>query len=169
LGWADAFADVKTYRNWLAPWAKGAQKTPAVKTSSPTQPRPQRSTSDIRKLHQSALTIPLFQQQLRQLLVDHLATGTTLTATIYDHFQQTDMAGNHEHILQKLPVPVQLIKQARERLRLEERLLNSPPSCWLLYNAVNYALFTARSSLTLNDRYRLDERVFHHLAHRAYA
>jgi hypothetical protein len=62
-----------------------------------------------------------------------------------------------------------VIKQARERLRLEERLLNSPPSCWLLYNAVNYALFTARSSLTLNDRYRLDERVFHHLAAQAYA
>ena len=71
--------------------------------------------------------------------------------------------------MRTLPVPVQLVKQARERLRLEERMLNTPTSYWLLYNAVNYALFTGRSSLTLNDRYRLDERVFHHLALQAYA
>ncbi len=48
-------------------------------------------------------------------------------------------------------------------------MLNTPASYWLLYNAVNYALFTGRSSLTLNDRYRLDERVFHHLATHAFA
>ena len=168
LGWADSFTDLVTYKTWLGHWAKGSQKTTSAKTLSAPS-RPQRSAPDIRKLHQSALTIPLFQQQLHELLVDHLTTGTTLTATVYDHFLQTNMAGIHENVLQKLPVPVQLIKQARERLRLEERLLNSPPSCWLLYNAVNYALFTARSSLTLNDRYRLDERVFHHLAAQAYA
>lgn len=168
LGWADSFTDLAAYQTWLGHWAKGPQKTPTVKSPTVTS-RPQRSTPDIRKLHQSALTIPLFQQQLHVLLVDHLATGVTLTATVYDHFQQTDMAGVHENVLRKLPVPVQLIKQARERLRLEERLLNSAPSCWLIYNAVNYALFTARSSLTLNDRYRLDERVFHHLAAQAYA
>jgi len=168
LGWADSFADLAAYQTWLGHWAKGPQKTPSAKTPS-APARPQRSTPDIRKLHQSALTIPLFQQQLHELLLDHLTTGVTLTATVYDQFQQTDMAGIHEHVLRELPVPVQLIKQARERLRLEERLLNSPPSCWLLYNAVNYALFTARSSLTLNDRYRLDERVFHHLAAQAFA
>lgn len=168
LGWADSFTDLATYQTWLGHWAKGSQKMPSVNIP-PSPSRSQRSTPDIRKLHQRALTIPLFQQQLHELLVEHLSTGATLTATVYDHFQQTDMAGVHETILQKLPVPAQLIKQARERLRLEERLLNSPPSCWLLYNAVNYALFTARSSLTLNDRYRLDERVFHHLAALAYA
>lgn len=169
LGWADSFADLDAYQTWLGHWAKGSLKTVALKTTVPHPSRPQRSTPDIRKLHQSALTIPLFQQQLHELLVDHLTTGATLTATVYDHFQQTNMAGNHENVLRKLPVPVQLIKQAHERLRLEERLLSSPPSCWLIYNAVNYALFTARSSLTLNDRYRLDERVFHHLAAQAYA
>lgn len=168
LGWADSFTDLATYQTWLMKWAKGPQKTPTIKTP-PVPARPQRFMADIRKLHQSAITIPLFQQQLHGLLTDHLTTEATLTATVYDHFQQTNMSDVHEHILRKLPVPVQLIKQARERLRLEERLLNSPPSCWLLYNAVNYALFTARSSLTLNDRYRLDERVFHHLAAQAYA
>lgn len=168
LGWADSFTDLATYQTWLGHWAKGSPKTPSAK--APLAPsRPQRSAPDIRKLHHSTLTLSRFQQQLHELLLDHLTTGTTLTATVYDHFQQTDVDGTHETILRKLPVPVQLIKQARERLRLEERLLNAAPSCWLLYNAVNYALFTARSSLTLNDRYRLDERVFHHLAAQAYA
>jgi hypothetical protein len=168
LGWADSFTDLATYQDWLKQAEKGPKRNSAAKMAH-TPSRPQRSAPDIRKLHQSALTIPLFKQQLHELLVDHLTTGVTLTATVYDHFQQTNMAGSHESVLQKLPIPVQLIKQARERLRLEERLLALPPSCWLLYNAVNYALFTARSSLTLNDRYRLDERVFHHLAAQAYA
>ncbi|WP_420149549.1 hypothetical protein [Spirosoma sp.] len=168
LGWADSFIDLPSYQTWLGHWTKGVQKTPVPKKPAATA-RPQRPTADIRKLHQSSITIPLFQQQLHELLADHLTTGSTLTASVYDHFQQTIMAGNYENILRDLPLPVQLIKQARERLRLEERLLNLPPSSWLLYNAVNYALFTARSSLTLNDRYRLDERVFHYLAAKAYA
>ncbi len=168
MGWADAFIDLTSYQRWLGQWKKGGQKTPAAKRQ-PTTSRPQRSAPDIGKLHQSGLTIPLFQQQLHALLRDHLTTGVTLTASVYDHFQQTDMSGVDEQILRTLPLPVQLLKQARERLRLEERLLQAPASCWLLYNAVNYALFTARSSLTLNDRYRLDERVFHHLATQAYA
>ncbi len=168
LGWADSFTDMPAYQHWLGHFTKGTQKSPSAKIPS-VPARPQRSTADIRKLHQSAITIPLFQQQLHELLLDHLTTGATLTATVYDHFQRTNMADIQETVLRELPVPVQLVKQARERLRLEERMLNSPPSCWLLYNAVNYALFTARSSLTLNDRYRLDERVFHHLAAQAYA
>ncbi|RYF59628.1 MAG: hypothetical protein EOO39_33050, partial [Cytophagaceae bacterium] len=167
LGWADPFADLSSYQSWLKQGANGPQKKPVIGASSAV--RSQRSTADIRKLHQSAITIPLFQQQLHALLVDHLTTGTTLTASVYDHFQQTNMAATYENTLRELPLPVQLIKQARERLRLEEHLLSSAPSCWLLYNAVNYALFTARSSLTLNDRFRLDERVFHHLAAQAYA
>jgi hypothetical protein len=167
LGWADTFVDLATYQSWLGHRTEESPKKTSAKAPLPTRSR--RTAPDIRKLHQSALTIPLFQQQLRELLLDHLPTGATLTATVYDHFQQTNMVGNHEQVLRQLPVPVQLAKQARDRLRLEERLLDRPASYWLLYNAINYALFTSRSSLTLNDRYRLDERVFHHLAAQAYA
>jgi len=165
LGWADSFPDLAAYQTWLIKWAKGTQKKPVATAHV----RQQRAAPAIRKLHHSTLTIPQFQQQLHELLADHLTTGVTLTATVYDHFQQTNMASDHDAVLKKLPIPVQLVKQARERLRLEERLLNTAPTCWLVYNAVNYALFTARSSLTLNDRYRLDERVFHQLAAQAYA
>ena len=169
LGWADPFLDVANYQTWLGQWVKGKHKMPVIKSQlAPT--RTQRSAPDIRKIHHSALTIPRFQEHLRELVVDHLTNQSTLTATVYNHFQRNDTAtAVNEKLLKKLPVPAQLIKQARERLRMEERLLNVPASYWLLYNAVNYALFTGRSSLTLNDRYRLDERVFHHLAAHAFA
>ena len=169
LGWADPFSDLANYQSWLNQWVQGKQKMPVIKTQS-APVRPQRSAPDIRQLHHSTLTIPLFQGHLRELVLDHLTSKPTLTATIYDHFLDKDTSTtDNESLLKKLPVPAQLIKQARERLRLEERLLNAPTSYWLLYNAVNYALFTGRSSLTLNDRYRLDERVFHHLAAHAFA
>lgn len=169
LGWADPFPDLANYQAWLCQWAKGKHKMPAIDTQS-APVRTQRSAPDIRKIHHSTLTIPRFQEHLRELVLDHLTNQSTLTATVYDHFQQMDTSlAQNESLLKKLPVPAQLIKQARERLRLEERLLNAPASYWLLYNSVNYALFTGRSSLTLNDRYRLDERVFHHLAAHAFA
>ncbi len=169
LGWADPFPNLANYQSWLGQWAKGKQKMPVIKSKS-APVRPQRSAPDIRQLHHSTLTVSRFQDHLRDLVLDHLTSKPTLTATVYDHFQQKDApTAVNESLLKKLPVPAQLIKQARERLRLEERLLNTPASYWLLYNAVNYALFTGRSSLTLNDRYRLDERVFHHLATHAFA
>ncbi|WP_353718998.1 hypothetical protein [Dyadobacter sp. 676] len=74
------------------------------------------------------------------------------------------MTRKDENLLRHLPIPVQLARQALERLRIEQRLLGAAPSYWLMYNAVNYALFNARSSLTLNDRYKLDEKVFHQFA-----
>jgi hypothetical protein len=168
LGWADSFSDSRAYRNWLADWSKGKEKIPGTK-GAPTGKAAVRSSTEIRKIHHRALTIERFQEHLRTLLLEHLSAPPTLTASVYSHFQETPLPVAREGVLQKLPIPVQLAKQAMERMRLEERMLNSSGSYWLLYNAVNYALFSARSSLTLNDRYRLDERVFHQLAADTYA
>ena len=35
---------------------------------------------------------------------------------------------------------------------------------WLAYNAVNYALFNIKTSLSINDRFKLDESAFHKMA-----
>jgi len=168
VGWADQFDDLANYQSWLLEGLgkgdSGRSKQGRLAKSRPTGPAPA-----IRTIHQSGLTVEGFQQQLEQLLIDHLAIKPALTTTVYNHFQQTEIANANEKLLRTLPIPVQLAKQAQERLRLEERLLNAQSSYWLVYNAVNYALFTSRSSLTLNDRYRLDERVFHQLAAQAYA
>ncbi len=163
MGWADPFANLAEYQSWLEQGAGGRRKKqPPTGAVSPKRTRQTRS--EIRNIHHSALTIELFQEHLRDLIAEHLAADHTLTTSVYDHFQKTVPAKADDAILKELPIPVQLAKQARERLRLEERMLEAKLSYWLLYNAVNYALFTARSSLTFNDRYRLDERVFHQLA-----
>ncbi|RRB07833.1 hypothetical protein [Larkinella rosea] len=167
LGWADPFTDLNSYQNWLEKWTSGKEKVPSKGASA--QRKPERSATDIRKLHHRALTIERFQEYLHKVLLEHLQSPPSLTTTVYNHLQQVPLSGAQDRLLRQLPIPVQLAKQASERLRLEERLLDTPGSYWLLYNAVNYALFTSRSSLTLNDRYRLDERVFHQLAAHTYA
>ncbi|MEO6686120.1 MAG: hypothetical protein ABIN24_09145 [Dyadobacter sp.] len=168
VGWADPFLKVSAYQQWLKQWSAGKEKArtaniPKGKNLAST------SSSEIRKIHHGKLTIDIFQERLRAMLAYHIQIKPTLTADIYEHFHNTAVKKSDEGLLKTLPIPVQLAKQAQERLRFEERILNSDPSYWLMYNAVNYALFTARSSLTLNDRYKLDERVFHHLAARSFA
>lgn len=163
MGWADSFGSMDSYQSWLRQ-ATGnrSKKQPSQGDNAPQRTRQTRS--EIRKIHHSALTIEVFQEHLRDLIAEHLTKDHTLTAHVYDHFQKTITNSKETELLKALPMPVQLVKRAKERLRLEERILDSELSYWLLYNAVNYSLFTARSSLTLNDRYRLDERVFHQLA-----
>jgi hypothetical protein len=167
LGWADAFSTISDYQQWLGEWAKGRAKGKGALQAA--QSLPTRSGGDIRKVHHRSLTIERFQGYLRELLQAHLSSPIRLTPTVYHQLQQVALTGKQETLLRGLPIPAQLAKQARDRLRLEERLLDTSASYWLLYNAVNYALFTSRSSLTLNDRYRLDERVFHQLASQVYA
>lgn len=168
LGWADPFADLDSYRTWLGQWGNGrGKRNPPSGANAPKRTR--QPHSEIRNIHHSALTIERFQEHLRELLIEHLTTAPTLTKKVYDHFLEKEVPPLDERLLKSLPIPVQLAKQAQERMRLEEQLLDCKPSYWLLYNAVNYALFTARSSLTLSDRYRLDERVFHQLAANALA
>jgi len=159
MGWADPFSVLPKYQSWLKERGQGKEK--------------KRGQNDVtgakkgivsRKIHHSRLTPALFQDQLYKLLVGQDYKSDTLTSTIYEHFQQKSIGRADEKILKTLPIPVQLAKQAYERLKMEQRLLNVDSSYWLLYNAVNHALFNARSSLTLNDRYKLDERVFHQLA-----
>ena len=168
MGWADPFADLAGYQSWLGQWAGGRKKKQPPKIATAPE-RTRQTRSEIRNIHHRALTIGVFQEHLRDLIAEHLATEHTLTTRVYDHFQRTVPVKADDVLLKELPIPTQLAKQARERLRLEERMLEAELSYWLLYNAVNYALFTARSSLTFNDRYRLDERVFHLLAAHSFA
>jgi len=168
IGWADPFPDVPTYRHWLGEaLPEKASVRPARKVKGETLTTAAQTA--VRKIHHSRITVAVFQDYLRTLLSEQLTTVPRLTNTVYEHFHETGLPGPEQELLRALPIPVQLAKQAQERLWLEESQLRSPASYWLLYNAVNHALFTARSSLTLNDRYRLDERVFHQLAANAYS
>jgi len=167
MGWADSFLELSVYQNWLKQTPSGKEKK---KTGNKTaDAKRQKADGDFRKIHHSRLSPELFQEQLHQMLISQVPNQPTLTETVYEHLQQRTLKKVDENILKTLPIPVQLAKQAHERLRFEQRLLGTTPSYWLIYNAVNHALFNARSSLTLNDRYKLDERVFHQIAASSFA
>jgi len=167
MGWADSFTELSVYRSWLSQHASGKDKKKAAKKVA--APNQQKSSGAIQKIHHSRLTPGLFQDQLHVMLSAQITDKSTLTETVYGHLQERKVSKADENMLKSLPIPVQLAKQAHERLRLEQRLLGTDPSYWLMYNAVNHALFTSRSSLTLNDRYKLDERVFHQIAASSFA
>ncbi|PSL31520.1 hypothetical protein [Dyadobacter jiangsuensis] len=162
MGWADSFTELDHYQDWLRgklPGAfKGQQRKSGASGSPDALPQLRRPKGN-RKIDLDAL-----QQQLIDLLSSVTQQDLTLTAMVYEYFQKKSMSRKEENLLSSLPIPVQLARQARERLRIEQNLLGVAPSYWLMYNAVNYALFNARSSLTLNDRYKLDEKVFHQFA-----
>ncbi|PRY27792.1 hypothetical protein CLV58_13110 [Spirosoma oryzae] len=61
-----------------------------------------------------------------------------------------------------------LIEQAIQRMQQEQRMLASQPTAWLGYNAFNYALTRSKSSLSISERYQLDETMFHQFAALAY-
>lgn len=168
MGWADSFTDIPAYQRWLDQHPQGKEKKKVARSvkGGNTESKPE---VKIQKIHHSRLTPELFQQQLTEMLAGQIQKRPTLTVAVYEQFQNKSITRSDESMLKTLPIPVQLAKQAQERLRYEERLLGSSPSYWLMYNAVNHALFNARSSLTLNDRYKLDERVFHQLAASALA
>lgn len=160
MGWADSFSELPKYRSWLEERGQGKEKKQGTNSSAIAK-----KDAASRKIHQSRRQTPeLFQEQLYELLAGQDYKSPTLTTTVYEHFQQKSFGRADEKLLKTLPIPVQLAKQAYERLKLEQRLLDQDSSYWLMYNAVNHALFNARSSLTLNDRYKLDEKVFHQLA-----
>ena len=163
MGWADAFDGLKSYQLWLKEGVSEKGRKQTLKSVSATK-QPERKDAVVRKIHHSRHSPELFQEQLYELLANQDKQRITLTSKVYEHFQQRFVDRKDESLLKSLPIPVQVAKQAHERLRLEQRLLGVDSSYWLMYNAVNHALFNARSSLTLNDRYKLDERVFHRLA-----
>ncbi|MCE6990136.1 hypothetical protein [Dyadobacter sp. CY323] len=167
MGWADSFDELPNYQLWLN---EGSEKNRKQNVKHAQGMRQQaKKDSVVRKIHHSRLSPDLFQEQLYELLADQDQQRVTLTAKVYEHFQRRFVDRQDESMLKTLPIPVQVAKQAHERLRLEQRLLGVDSSYWLMYNAVNHALFNARSSLTLNDRYKLDERVFHQLAASSFA
>lgn len=163
VGWADSFADLGHYQNWLSGQSPGAARSaqgkakPAASLDQPAQLRKQKG-------YQSADELELLLVESLSGLHRELKRQPALTAMVYEHLQRKQVTREDERILRSLPIPAQLARQAYDRMRIEQRLLGGTASYWLMYNAVNYALFTARSSLTLNDRYKLDERVFHQLA-----
>lgn len=171
MGWADEFLEMDAYLNWLlAGKPKKFQDAKKVKESVETRTT---TTTDVdqilhKKLHHYRLDMEHLRLHLGKVIDQFMKHKGSLTAKVYERLFKTPVdASSVEQLTKRVSIPVQLVKQAQERLQIEERLLRSEPTMWLLYNAFNYSLMNSRASLSIADRYALDEKVFHELTHQA--
>lgn len=161
MGWADTFSSLEEYKGWLKEAVTRKQNKKGLSVNQGERVKEHLSTKRSVRLVGDGIFA-----QLLEVVSEHLSTRLALTVTVYEHLQKYSLTQQDERFIHTLDLPVQIAKQSLERMRLEERMLNLSASAWLMYNAINYTLFNARSSLTLQDRFRLDEKVFHLLAAR---
>jgi hypothetical protein len=171
MGWADDYYTLDEYLAWLA---KGKPTTHRkVKEIKPaelvevTERRIQREQEILveRKFQHKGLNLDIFKKHLEQAFQQFLRQSDSLTAKVYAQLsREAVLPADREKLFADTKLPKMLARAALERLEYEEQLLNTPANLWLAYNAANYALFNNRSSLTINDRFRQDEQLFHHFA-----
>ncbi|GAB4019418.1 hypothetical protein GCM10028808_57100 [Spirosoma migulaei] len=172
MGWADEFLEMDTYLNWLLA-GKPKKFKDALDVKESVETRIVKSDVEVeqivqKKLHHYRLNMDYLQSYLGQVIDQFMAHKGALTTKVYDRLYKMPMKENTiDQLAKQVKIPVQLVKQAQERLKIEERLLQSEPTMWLLYNAFNYSLMNSRASLSLADRYSMDEKVFHELTHQA--
>lgn len=174
MGWADDFMSMDEYLNWLLNGQptkhKRVEKVKAaelVEYSNTTTGR-EVETLVRRQFHHKGLDLELFKKQLCQIFstFSNQAHGLTQAPTI-GIFQQLAKVPAPERlasILAEISLPKALARDAMERMAYEEKQLGGGANLWLAYNAVNYALFNSQTSLSINDRFRLDETAFHKMA-----
>lgn len=172
MGWSDEFMNLDEYLNWLLKGKpkkyKDARETKTTFQEAHTYQQLVGQTTEqalSRKFHHKGLDLMVFEQYLEKVISQFLQQKSGLTLDIYQKMakQQVDQQ-QAEQLLVDAKLPKMLARQAMTRMAEEERLLESRPNIWLLYNAINYTLFTAQASMSINDRFRQDEAVFHDLA-----
>lgn len=172
MGWSDEFMNLDEYLNWLLKGKpKKYKEAKEIKTSFQAAytyqhlKGQQQEQTLSRKFHHKGLDLALFEQYLEQVVAQFLQQDTGLTLDIYKKMAQQRVDKQQaEQLLVDAKLPKMLARQAMTRMGEEERLLESESNVWLLYNAINYTLFTAQANLSINDRFRQDEAVYHDLA-----
>ena len=167
MGWADDYMTLDDYLRWLANGKpKKYKDAKKVKPAELVENVLIKETEILvqKKFAHKGLDIAWFEQHLRDVFQAFNKQQVSLTVEVYRQLAQTAASDDAAQLIAEVGLPKMLARTALERLRKEERELETPANLWLAYNAVNYALFNSRSSLTINDRYRLDETAFHHLA-----
>jgi hypothetical protein len=165
MGWVDDFMNMEDYLNWLAA-GQPKKYTDSVQHRTTIE---EKEFTDKDKLLQKrvshkGLKTEWFREYLTKELQNFLNQPSSLTAQVYKRLEDKPVSENIGQIIEDTQLPKMLARQAMDRLRKEEKILGVKPNLWLLYNAINYALFNSRSSLTINDRYKLDESTLHQLS-----
>lgn len=170
MGWADDYMTLDEYMSWLAN-GKPKKYKDARRVTAPELAEVNHQVGDLeseilvqKKYMHRGLNIEAFEKDLQKVFEAFNSQANSLTPDVYRQLAQVPAPQDRKKLIGEVGLPKMLARTALERLGKEERELETPANLWLVYNAVNYALFNSRSSLTINDRYRTDETAFHHLA-----
>ncbi|MBF9144377.1 hypothetical protein [Hymenobacter properus] len=170
MGWADDYLNMDDYLTWLANGKpkkhKDARRVEERGLTEVTRREGEQEVEVLmqKKFTHKGLSLEWFEQHLAEIFQAFKRQQGSLTAQVYQQLAHQAAPIDREKLLAETGLPKMLARTALERLQKEERELETPANLWLAYNAVNYALFNSRSSLTINDRYRLDEAAFHQMA-----
>jgi len=169
MGWVDEFLTMDEYLQWLVS-GKPKKYRDALKVKQPELVTIQ-TTQERKRLHRKWSHIGINPEAFRQYVVNVLAALSkpkdyTFTTELYERLAASKPRQSPGIILlaPELGLPKKLAGEALKRLEEEQKLLNKEPNFWLMYNAVNYALFNSKSSLTITERYKTDEETLHYLA-----
>jgi len=162
MGWADEFISLDAYLHWLTIGMPANAKVIGL------EERFEQKEEDrfLRIFSHKGINLDKFQQFLVGLVSDFSQTkkesNTSQVYNLMTDLKVTDLEEATE-IVRKVGIPKKLIAAALERMELEQGMLQNPANVWLLYNAVNHTLFNQSTSMSVQDRFYADERVFHGL------
>lgn len=163
FGWADQFMSMEDYLVWLTSSEVLRAKT---KTEFVEMDLTKAEEMVIHSIFShKGINLELLKAYLDKAIHEVISYNMNLTVGIYERMKdkKADAEVIHE-IGRKVKVPVELIKSAVQRMELEQGMLDSTPNAWLAYNGLNYALLHEESSLSLSERYAIDEATFHQFA-----
>jgi hypothetical protein len=162
MGWADEFISLDDYLRWLT---NGMPANVKVKRFEERFEQKEEEQF-FRIFSHKGINLDKFQQFLVGLVINFSQikkeSSTSQVYNLMTDLQLTDLEEATE-IVRKVGIPKKLIVAALERMELEQGMLQSPSNVWLLYNAVNHSLFNQSTSMSVQDRFYADERVFHGL------
>ena len=172
MGWADDYMSLDQYMTWLLNGKpKKYKDTLRIKDAELVNQVERKEHRELevlveKKFHHKGLNLEVFKKQLAVIFTAFQNQAHSLSPTIgvYKQLAKQPTPENLASVIAESGVPKMLARNAMDRLADEVKLLETPANLWLAYNAVNYALFNSRSSLSINDRFRLDEAAFHQLA-----
>ncbi|AEI52052.1 hypothetical protein [Runella slithyformis] len=162
MGWADEFISLDEYLQWLTNGMPANAKVKGLEERFEQKDEEQ----FLRIFSHKGINLDKFQQFLVGLVGDFSQIKKeSSTSQVYNLMTDLQVADLEEatEIARKVGIPKKLIAAAMERMELEQGMLESSANVWLLYNAVNHSLFNQATSMSVQDRFYADERVFHGL------
>lgn len=167
MGWADEFYSLDEYLRWLV---TGKQSDHVKVKGLEWVTEQEEPATDFQQIFtHRGINLDRFHSFLVHFLRDftnYAQKRESPTLDVFRVLQDTVITDREEaaSVICKVGIPRKLVQAAMERMEYEERLLESGPNAWLLYNGVNHALFSGDTGLNMSARFSHDERAFHAIA-----